>query len=238
MTHRNQNDRKGNRFSKNKFSREKSARNQHRNKRVRFGVPRRSQRLIKPNFAASFAPPEDWHEPIETSDGYRVITQEPGAGFRHVVNADEIEKRLAELPGWMIDQLDVIQLSRMTRKKLRLPCYGMQWGTTLYLYPIEESMEEVFVQPPSPALKIETEMYGGKWKQNHDQWCLRWTETAIKDYYLNNILIHELGHLLDERNTSYTDRERYAEWFAIEYGYLPTRNRRKKRSVKRRHHST
>ncbi len=55
----------------------------------------------------------------------------------------------------------------------------------------------------------------------------RTTTAAIKDFYLNNILIHELGHLLDERNTSYTDRERYAEWFAIKYGYLPTQTERR-----------
>ena len=42
---------------------------------------------------------------------------------------------------------------------------------------------------------------------------------AAQDFYLNNILIHELGHLVDERNTGYIERERYAEWFAVQYGY-------------------
>ena len=45
----------------------------------------------------------------------------------------------------------------------------------------------------------------------------------MRDYYLNNILIHELGHLVDSRNTGYVDRERYAEWFAVEYGYKQSR---------------
>ena len=34
-----------------------------------------------------------------------------------------------------------------------------------------------------------------------DVWKLIWTEQSIKDFYLNNILIHELGHLLDDRNS-------------------------------------
>jgi hypothetical protein len=69
-------------------------------------------------------------------------------------------------------------------------------------------------------------------------WKLVWTEQAVKDFYLNNILIHELGHLLDDRNSRSVDRERYAEWFALEYGYKPTHRSRSpvKKLVTRRHH--
>ena len=38
----------------------------------------------------------------------------------------------------------------MTRKKQSFPCYGMQWGATLYLYPLETSLEEWFDAPPRP----------------------------------------------------------------------------------------
>jgi hypothetical protein len=70
-------------------------------------------------------------------------------------------------------------------------------------------------------------MYGGRWEQfGVDRWRLVWSEASIKDFYLNNILIHELGHLVDDRNTRSVDRERYAEWFAIEYGYRATRQAR------------
>ena len=66
-------------------------------------------------------------------------------------------------------------------------------------------------------------MYGGRWREpSQGVWTLHWPEDAIQDFYLNNILIHELGHLLDDRNSSYIDRERYAEWFAIEHGYRAT----------------
>jgi hypothetical protein len=71
-------------------------------------------------------------------------------------------------------------------------------------------------------------------------WTLSWSEQAAQDFYLNNILIHELGHLVDDRNTSYVDRERYAEWFAIEYGYLASGGsvaRQPRSMVRRRHHA-
>lgn len=199
-------------------------------------------RGIEKSECTSFAPPEDWYEPTEKGSGeYRVITQAPGPGYRHVVTEREIRARLGKLPASVLESLDVVQLSRMTKKKQSFPCYGMQWGSTLYLYPIEESLIEYFSQPPRPAEFNEARQFGGRWVQEGSEWQLIWTEATIKDFYLNNILIHELGHLLDNRNTSYTDRERYAEWFAIEHGFKKSRGRTRgsnvKNKVRRRHHA-
>lgn len=191
--------------------------------------------------ALPFSPPEDWHEPAEHASQateYRFIHQTPGAGYRHAVSERDVRARLGELPQEFLRDLEVVQLSRMTRKKQSLPCYGMQWGPALYLYPIDESLVEYFLTPPAPSVVTETKMYGGRWNESPGQWTLTWTERTIKDFYLNNILIHELGHLLDERNSSYTDRERFAEWFAIEFGYRRTGGaeaRRPRRKRRRRH---
>jgi len=200
-------------------------------------------RGVEKSECTEFEPPEDWYEPdAEGSADYGIVVQSPGHGFRHVLTPEEIRSRLALLPSEVLKPLDLIQLSRMTRKKQSFPCYGMQWGQTLYLYPIEESLIEYYSRPPCPAQMNEARMYGGKWVQKGDEWKLVWPEAAIKDFYLNNILIHELGHLLDNRNTSYTDRERYAEWFAIEHGFKQSKNRfsnsRPVRTrVRRRHHA-
>ena len=73
---------------------------------------------------------------------------------------------------------------------------------------------------------MDARMYGGRWFQDGDVWRLEWTPNTIHDFYLNNILIHEIGHINDHRNTSFDDRERYANWFATEYGYRASRGRR------------
>jgi hypothetical protein len=191
---------------------------------------------LERNERLPFVPPEDWHEPLATSRGYRVIVQKPGEGFRHVVTVDEVRQRLEGLPRHFVEPLEVLQFSRMTRKKRSFPCYGMQWGAAVYLYPIEESLEEHYELPPKPAQVNEARMYGGVWScDGPDSWTLTWTERAIKDFYLNNILIHELGHLIDDRNNRPVDRERFAEWFAIEHGYRRTRSARPQPPVVRRH---
>jgi len=203
--------------------------------------PKQARRSLNSltNVRAPFAPPEDWHEASDRN-GYRVIVQSPGAGFRHIVTPDQVRARLAEVPQQFLDQLEVVQLSSMTRKKQSFPCYGMQWGNAIYLYPLEESLVEYFDQPPRPNLVSETRMYGGRWDApTPGGWTLTWTTRAAQDFYLNNILIHELGHLVDERNTRYMERERFAEWFAIHHGYRKSggaRARRPRAIVRRRHH--
>jgi len=186
------------------------------------------------NNHTSYQPPEDWHEPldVENSTDFRVVVQDAGPGYSHVVTETQVRDRLAELPESMLYPLHTIQFSRMTRKKRAFPCYGMQWGATLYLYPIETGLVEYFNRPPRPAEYNETRQFGGRWVQHSSSlWTLVWTKASIRDFYLNNILIHELGHLLDDRNTSYRDRERYAEWFAIEHGLRPSK---RKRAARRR----
>jgi len=204
-------------------------------------LPRRRAAGIRVRHQAPFVAPEDWHEPREERNDYRVIVRSPGEGFRHVVTPDEVRERLAEFPAEWLAGLDVLQFASMTRKKRLAPCYGLQWGSTIYLYPIEEGLVEYFSRPPKPQQLIEARMYGGLWEDlGNGFWTLTWDETSIKDYFLNNVLVHELGHLLDDRNSDSASRERYAEWFAIRYGYQWSRGKRSDtavaRDVVRRHH--
>lgn len=215
--------------------------NTHRRfERTHFRERAKSRRAIPPrNPERLFVPPEDWHEPTGTP-GYRVITQKPGPDYRHVATPKQIRTRLAKLPQEFLKGLEVVQLSRMTRKKAFCPCYGMQWGCAIYLYPFDITLDEHFYSPPPKAFVIESKMYGGRWEQPEPGvWRLIWSESSARDFQLNNVLIHELGHLIDDRNASYIDQERFAEWFATEYGYIRTGGldrRRPKRKIRRRHH--
>lgn len=179
------------------------------------------------NVRTSFIPPETWYEPTgKASRGFRIIVQPPGAGFVHIVTPQQVRDRLALLPERFTAPLEIVQLSTVTRKKKSFPCYGMQWGTAIYLYPVEEGLVEDYSTPPRPAVYQEARQFGGQWiRDGGSGWKLVWTRQALQDFYLNNVLIHELGHLLDNRNNSYRDRERFAEWFAIEYGYRASRRR-------------
>ncbi len=221
-------------------SRRREIKNQNFTGSLRFREYAKSRRaIVNRNPQNTFDPPEDWHEP-RGCPGYRVLVRHPGPGSRHVVTPAQIRARLAKLPQEFLKGLEVVQLSQMTRKKYFCPCYGLQWGCAIYLYPFDESLDEYFYSPPPRSLVIESKMFGGRWEQPAPEvWKLIWTESAARDFQLNNVLIHELGHLIDKRNNSYTDQERFAEWFAVEFGYRRSggmHRRRPKRKIRRRHH--
>jgi len=191
------------------------------------------QRLYRGNASLPYNAPESWHHPASqeelatsqrTGAMCRLVVQNPGPGYFHPVTTAEVRARIRLLPDQYTRDLEVVQLSTMTRKRRAFPCYGMQWGHAVYLYPIEESLVETYSRPPKPAQRIEAKMFGARWRESvAEEWTLHWTAEALKDFYLNNVLIHEIGHLNDTRNTSYRDRERFANWFAIEHGYRATR---------------
>ena len=168
---------------------------------------------------------DQWYEPTD-SDVIQLYRRDPGAGYFHPVTLEEVADRIEQLPAKYRQNIEVIELARMTRKRSLFPCYGLQWGPNVYLYPIEESLVETYTRPPRPGQMIEAKMYGGVWTQNGKLWTLSWTEHALRDFYLNNVLIHEIGHVNDTRNRNQNARERYADWFAIEYGYRASRGRR------------
>src|SRR5947208_10798000 len=134
-------------------------------------------RISSATLRGPYLPPEQWYEPRQQLAGqFAVVVQPAGHGYRHVVTEDDVRRRLAQLPEWMVKPLQVVQLSQMTHKKRRSPCYGMQWGSTIYLYPIEDTLVESFVQPPKPAQRIEASMYGARWVNERGSWQLVWTE--------------------------------------------------------------
>src|SRR5262249_37634272 len=108
-----------------------------------------------------FSAPERWHDPRE-GKRVRYLLQPAGKGFVHAVTIDEVRERRTRLPARFPRGLSAVQFSAMTRKRQLFPCYGMQWGSAVYLYPIEETFVETYRRPPTPQQEIEASMYGGR----------------------------------------------------------------------------
>ena len=83
--------------------------------------------------------PETWHEPVGRSS-VKFVVEPAGEGYIHPVTTEEVAERIEQLPKGFRNKLEIVQFSRMTRKRALFPCYGMQWGTAVYLYPIESTL--------------------------------------------------------------------------------------------------
>lgn len=213
----------------------KLSKNHHQQRSVRGHIQQAGGHAVRPAVAyrqrrrqdeisSNFSAPETWHEP-QNRVCTKFIYQSAGPDYVHPVTVEEVRERLAQLPPHLSTSVEVVQFSAMTRKRQLFPLYGMQWGPNIYLYPIEASLTETYLRPPRPEQLIEAQMFGGKWTQNGHEWKLIWTPESIRDFYLNNVLIHEVGHVNDTRNTNSNKREQYANWFATEYGYRASRGR-------------
>jgi hypothetical protein len=146
------------------------------------------QRGWQPDLEAEdFNAPETWH-PAREKSRIRYIQQAAGQGFRHAVTVADVRERLSLLPQKYTRNLKVVQFSGMTRKRQLFPCYGMQWGASVYLYPMEESLVEIYRHPPTPQQQIEARMFGGRWSNDGKLWRLTWTEQTIKDFYLTDVI--------------------------------------------------
>lgn len=158
--------------------------------------------------------------------------EDPGSGFRHPVTMCEVLERMMQLPreitGRIEERLDHLSMPHL--RSPSLPAYGMQWGSSVYLLPIETDRIEQFPALPPVTYRQELAKYGAQWiwNENDKLWECRWTEEALRIFYLENVLIHEIGHLLDTRNNSTRDREAFANAFAAQYGNPPKRFNGKK----------
>ena len=211
------------------------SKNHHQQRSLRRAIHSRAARTVRPaaayrqrrrtdEISTQFSAPETWYEPQQRSS-IEFIEEPAGVGYFHPVTIEDVRNRLAELPGSLTRAIEVVQLSGMTRKRRLFPLYGMQWGPNVYLYPVEESLVESYRYPPRPDQLIEARMFGAEWSQIGQEWKLTWTRESIRDFYLNNVLIHEVGHVNDTRNTNSHKREQFAIWFATEFGYRASRGR-------------
>jgi hypothetical protein len=159
--------------------------------------------------------------------GWRIRTFPPGTEYFHAVTAEEVDERIRRLPPELTRVVENVELAAHNRGG----CLGLAWGTSIYLYPVD-GYEFWHYRKPDPFDLIEQEQAGGKWDQpTHDRWRCTHTPETMKRLYLDNVLVHEIGHLNDQRNASYHKREAFAEHFAREYGIRPC-----PRKIKKRHH--
>ncbi len=167
-------------------------------------------------------PPSDVETPI-------FIVDNASRNLYFPITIDDIKDFLKKLPEKHTENLTHIWLRKMTSKEYEKEgscqgCFICGSGVSLivlYPFPTHLKMKFGIKKPSNRTLKwysaFEPELihYNG-------EWMLKWTEEKIKNYYLEGLLLHEVGHQIDsvyQRYWSPNYKRQRAENFADNYAF-------------------
>lgn len=167
-------------------------------------------------------PTEDEETPI-------FIIDNPSRDFFFPVTVEEIKIFLGKLPDEHIQGITHVWLRRVTKKEYEKGSYQASFicGSgvnliVLYPFPKDLSMKFGKKKPNNRTLKWYA-AYKPELVQIDQNWTLVWTEEKLKNYYLEGLLLHEIGHKIDsvyKRFWSKNYSGKKAEQFADNYAFL------------------
>ncbi|OEH92354.1 hypothetical protein [Bacillus solimangrovi] len=167
------------------------------------------------------------HKLPSINDKLLIKTYKAKNGLIHPINEDDIRKVLHKIPSEFLMNLRAIYLCSGSEKQKNYS--NVRFGTyhdyykTIFLHPFPESKCIQYDKKPKPSISLEYERHGAIWYKEGKGWNLQFDIHSLRSLYLKDVLIHEIGHHVenishDIKHKSYAQREKFADWFALEYG--------------------
>jgi hypothetical protein len=164
--------------------------------------------------------------PGKTDETPKFILENPSRDFYFPVTIEEIKSTLGKLPPEHTAHLTHIWLQKI--KKIEylngdsfqgcFICGSNVYLIVLHPFPKDNKMRFGKTRPEDKNLRY-YKKYSTDLRHDGFGWFLQWSEQAIKAYYLNDLLLHEIGHSVDSFYKRYWSvaAERKKENFAKNY---------------------
>ncbi len=142
--------------------------------------------------------------PASHVDSPTFLIDNPSRSFFFPVGEDEIRETLRRLPWTDTCEITHVWFRRIRKTDYdagRVPFAEFMCGSgcriiILYPWPVDQLLR-FGKRRPSKALLKEYAPWTTDLVQREGQWCLRWTLDGLRDFYLKNLLLHEVGHHVD-----------------------------------------
>ncbi|MGB0849427.1 MAG: hypothetical protein ACPGSM_22010, partial [Thiolinea sp.] len=98
----------------------------------------------------------------------------------------------------------------------------------IILYPFPNTMIMTFgSKKPSTHRLQELKKWSSGLKKEKGNWILEWQSEGLREYYINNLLYHEVGHHIDWyyrrwSAANYREAEEFADQYAIQHSAIAT----------------
>ncbi len=142
------------------------------------------------------------------------------------VTAAEVRATTSLVPAEFLRGLQAIFLLAGTRKQLKGACgdlfsYGFYWADCVFLHPFPlQLLCSIYRHAPKPSDLLDYARVGAEITTESAGTVVRFDRHSLKKLYLQDVLIHEIGHHVDRANLGHPkENEAYARWFATEYGF-------------------
>lgn len=145
--------------------------------------------------------------------------------FLYPVSEPDLLRALDGLPTSFTEGLRGVLVLAGSKKQARVArrqyFYGAYWRECVFLAPFPRAFLDVtHRRAPNPIVLEGWRRAGVELTETPSGLRVRFEERSLRSFYLRDVLMHEIGHHVDRRrNVPVARSERFAEWFASEYGY-------------------
>ncbi len=156
---------------------------------------------------------------------YPFIRVEPThSEFVFPVTLAEIQAALQSVPPKFVHGIKAVLIPSGTRKQIKvassLYIYGEYWQKCIFLHPYPKKFMVLNNGKELKPHELEAYKRAGAEIQNvGNNLEVCFTELSLRNFFLKDVLMHEIGHHADQSRRAQKKREGFAEWFALEYGY-------------------
>lgn len=139
----------------------------------------------------------------------------------------EIQNTIASIPSEFTRDLKGIVCLSGSKKQERvfrnIFAYGRYFDGSIWLHRYPKGfMVSYYTSLPKPSILNDYKRAGAKIAGETGNWSISFDDDSLRDFYLRDVLLHEVGHHVDALNSlkkTHRKSEGYAEWFASEYGF-------------------
>lgn len=145
--------------------------------------------------------------------------------FIFPITAEDISNTLSRVPSAFIQGVKAVLVPSGSKKQIKsfhsLFSYGLYWRECIFLHPYPKSqMDSTRGRKPNPQIIREYKRAGAEIHQKGTGVEVIFTASSLRQFYLRDVLMHEIGHHNDAQiDRPQARREAFAHWFAAEYGF-------------------